>query len=121
MTFGKPRFNKNYQWELIRDCTKSGYNIIGGTSKIWKHFINECDPYDVICYSYPHNGQYTNKYVDYCGFRNIKKAKSTKKIYFEGVWNGGYERIDKSILERHGVDRLLGGILVIIVLMDKYY
>lgn len=109
MTFGKPRFNKYYQWELIRDCTKMGFEIIGGTSKIWKHFINKNTVRNCICYSYPHNGDYTNKYVDYCNFHNIKKAKPTKKIYFEGNWKGEIKRIDKSILERHGVDRLLKG------------
>lgn len=60
-----------------------------------------------ICYSYPHNKTFTTHYVDYCGFYNIKKAKPQKKVYFEGEWNGEIKRIDKSILERHGVDRLL--------------
>ena len=27
MTFGKPRYNKNYEWELLRYC--SSYNVIG--------------------------------------------------------------------------------------------
>lgn len=109
MSFGKPRFNDNYQWEIIRDCTKTGVEVNGGTSKLWKYFLEENNPIDVICYSYPHNGEYTNKYVDYCGFKNVKKAKPEKKIYFEGNWNGNNKRINKSILERHGVDRLLKG------------
>lgn len=33
MTFGKPRFNKNYEWELIRYCSKKNLSIIGGASK----------------------------------------------------------------------------------------
>lgn len=109
MSFGKPRFNKFYSWELIRDCTKSGIEVIGGVSKLWKHFITNNTVRSCICYSYPHESSYTNKYVDYCGFTNLEKAKPSKKVYFEGVWNGKTKRIDKSILERHGVDRLLKG------------
>ena len=109
MSFGKPRFNKFYSWELIRDCTKSGVEVVGGVSKLWKHFIDNNTVRSCICYSYPHESAYTNKYVDYCGFTNLEKAKPSKKVYFEGIWNGKIKRIDKSILERHGVDRLLKG------------
>ena len=38
MTFGKPRYNKNYQWELLRLCTNSDYNVLGGASKLFKNF-----------------------------------------------------------------------------------
>lgn len=109
MSFGKPRFNKFYSWELIRDCTKNGIEVVGGVSKLWKHFVDNNTVRSCICYSYPHESAYTNKYVDYCGFTNLEKAKPSKKVYFEGVWNGKIKRIDKSILERHGVDRLLKG------------
>lgn len=30
MTFGKPRYNKNYEWELLRLCSHNEYQIIGG-------------------------------------------------------------------------------------------
>ena len=29
MTFGKPRYNKNYEWELLRLCTKPEYKVVG--------------------------------------------------------------------------------------------
>jgi hypothetical protein len=38
MTFGKPRFNKNYEWELIRYCSLTNHNVVGGASKLLKHF-----------------------------------------------------------------------------------
>lgn len=38
MTFNKPRFNKNYDYELIRYCTVSNFTIIGGASKLLKYF-----------------------------------------------------------------------------------
>ena len=110
MSFGKPRFNKNYQWELLRDCSKKYCIVRGGVSKLWKHFVNENKPKDVICYSYPHNGtMYTNKYINNCGFNNIKNARKTKKTRYIGNYRGKEYSIEKSILEKHGVDRLLKG------------
>lgn len=38
MTFGAPRFNKQYDWELIRYCTISNANVLGGFSKLLKYF-----------------------------------------------------------------------------------
>ena len=109
MSFGKPRFNKNYQWEIIRDCSKKNCQIIGGASKLWKFFLKNNGCHSCICYSYPHDIEnlFTEKYIKHCNFKNIQKAKPDKKIYFEGVWNGELKRIDKTILEKHGVDRLL--------------
>lgn len=40
MTFTKSRFNKNYEWELSRFCTRSEHNVIGGFSKLLKYFRN---------------------------------------------------------------------------------
>ncbi|QPX64747.1 putative homing endonuclease [Campylobacter phage F367] len=41
MSFGKPRFTDKYNWELIRLCTKKNTNVIGGASKLLKHFEKE--------------------------------------------------------------------------------
>ena len=51
MTFVKPRFNKKYQWELSRFCSKSGCNVVGGASKLFKYFIREYKPTNIISYS----------------------------------------------------------------------
>ena len=51
MTFVKPRFNKKYEWELSRFCSKAGCNVIGGASKLWSYFIKNYTPKSVISYS----------------------------------------------------------------------
>ena len=38
MTFGKPRFSKSHDWELIRFASKCGCNVAGGASKLLNHF-----------------------------------------------------------------------------------
>ena len=50
MTFGKPRFNKEYQWELHRLAYKNGVIVVGGADKLFKHFIKENNPTSIISY-----------------------------------------------------------------------
>jgi len=38
MTFGKSRYNKKVDWELVRYCNKKYNSVIGGASKLFKYF-----------------------------------------------------------------------------------
>ena len=57
MTFGKTRqqrkHNENYDdtWELLRFCNRLNTTVIGGASKLLKHFINEVKPKRILSYS----------------------------------------------------------------------
>lgn len=57
MTFGKKRAgigSKNIQYgqyELIRYCTKVGWQIIGGASRLLAHFIKDHNPTSIISWS----------------------------------------------------------------------
>jgi len=51
MTFGKPRFNKKYDFELIRFASKLGYQVIGGCSKLLKYFLNMNPDVSIISYA----------------------------------------------------------------------
>jgi endogenous inhibitor of DNA gyrase (YacG/DUF329 family) len=51
MTFGIPRFNKKYQWELLRFCTLKNHIVIGGASKLLTHFERENKPKSLISYA----------------------------------------------------------------------
>lgn len=51
MSFGKPRYNANYEWELIRLCWLPGVVVIGGAEKLLKHFEREYKPKSCITYS----------------------------------------------------------------------
>lgn len=50
MSFGKPRYNKKYEFELLRLCTKAEYKVIGGAEKLFKHFIDNYNPESIISY-----------------------------------------------------------------------
>lgn len=73
MTFGKPRFNKNYEYELIRLCSILNTTIIGGASKLFKYFINKYNP---------------NSVISYCDKR-IFKGEIYKKLNFKYISSSG--------------------------------
>jgi hypothetical protein len=50
MTFGRSRYNKNVSWELLRYCTNQKVNVVGGAGKLFKHFVMNHDPAQVISY-----------------------------------------------------------------------
>ena len=56
MTFGNSRFNKKYEYELIRFCCKTNTTIVGGASKLFKSFLRLYNPVSMISYSNIHNG-----------------------------------------------------------------
>lgn len=50
MSFGVPRFADSIEWEIIRECSKSDYIVLGGKEKLWNHFIKHYKPQSVISY-----------------------------------------------------------------------
>ena len=50
MSFGRARFNKNAQYELIR-YAGSDINVVGGASKLLKTFIRDYSPKSILTYS----------------------------------------------------------------------
>lgn len=48
MTFGKPRYNHNVEWELTRYC--SIYNVIGGVNKLFSFFLKKYNPQSIVSY-----------------------------------------------------------------------
>jgi len=92
MTFSKPRFNKNYEYELIRFCSKRNTSVIGGASKLWKYFVTKYNPKSVISYA---NRRFSNgELYSKLGFELIGKTepnyfyfKPSKKKNFEKIYN----------------------------------
>jgi hypothetical protein len=51
MTFSKPRFAHEYEWELSRFCSLSGTTVIGAAGKLFKYFLRNYDPKSIVSYS----------------------------------------------------------------------
>lgn len=51
MTFCKSRFSKKHEWEVLRFCSELNYHVVGAASKIFKYFVKEYKPNNVISYA----------------------------------------------------------------------
>ena len=50
MSFCKSRYNKKYEWELLRYANCLYTNVIGGAGKLFSHFVKNIDPTSVVSY-----------------------------------------------------------------------
>lgn len=50
MCFGKSRYNKNFDWELLRLCSLCGVSVVGGASRLFNRFLEEHPNQSVVSY-----------------------------------------------------------------------
>lgn len=122
MTFVKSRFDRSVEWELSRFCTKLNTTVVGGSSRIFSHFVKNFKPKTVVSYSdrryfsgetyfklgfqfvnnTPPNYHYTiDGYIDLQNRINWQKAKLSKKLVtfdpsfseWENMKVNGFDRI----------------------------
>ena len=98
MTFGKPRYTKKYEYELIRYCSK--INVTGGAEKLFKHFIREINPQSII--SYCNLNVFRGDLYVRLGFKQLRKPtlschwyniKTKKHVTDNLLRQLGYDRI----------------------------
>ena len=100
MTFGKPRYNKNYEWELLRLCTHKDYKVVGGSERLWKHFLKKLNPKSII--SYCDNSKFSGEVYERLGMK-LKEAQQPSCN-----WSKGKRRITQNLLNQRGADQLIG-------------
>ena len=98
MTFGKSRFNKNCEYELLRYC--SHYNVVGGAEKLFKHFVDNYKPNSIV--SYCDTSKFSGKVYDMLGFKYVKTNSPRKHWY---SWKEK-RHITDGLLLSQGYDRL---------------
>ena len=99
MTFGKSRFNKNYDWELIRFASLLGVTVVGGASKLLTYFKKRHSG-SIISYA---DRRYSNgKLYESIGF--IKKENSAPNYF----WINGMKRYSRYQCQKHKLASLLG-------------
>ena len=99
MTFGKPRYNKNYEYELLRLCSKSDVKVIGGSQRLFKHFLKELNPKSII--SYCDYSKFSGEVYNTLNFKQINhsinaiwyKDKHTKIIYDSLLRQRGFDQL----------------------------
>lgn len=115
MTFGKPRFNKKYEWELVRFCTKGGMSVVGGASKLFKYFVNNYTPISIISYSdiaktrgkiydilgFSYVGMTAHNYVWVNHNTVLSRYQCQKHLLIEQGF-GGLGKTETSIMQKRG-------------------
>lgn len=72
MSFCKPRYNRKYDWELLRLCTKKDYQVYGGASKLLKHFQEN---YNGSIISYCNRDKFNGGVYKALGFKSLGITK----------------------------------------------
>lgn len=104
MTFGKSRHfigNGKTEWELLRFCNKMDTRVVGGASKLLKHFIKTYNPNEIV--SYADKRWSDGNLYEVLGFQKYNESKPN---YFY-IINGKREyrfNYRKSILVKQGFD-----------------
>ena len=98
MTFGKPRYNKNYEWELLRLCSHSDYMVVGGSERLFSHFVKSHSPKSIV--SYCDLSKFDGGVYAKLGFTKKGISKPTRH------WYGKNKHITDNLLRQRGFDQL---------------
>lgn len=98
---GGKRFNSNYEWELLRLCTKHGVVIAGGANKLLKYFVKNCNPKSII--SYCSLDKFDGLTYTNMGFK-VLKSREPQLVWYNPETG---RRFNHSSLVRLGADKLL--------------
>ena len=98
MTFGKPRYNKNYLWELLRLCTRKDTAVYGGASKLFKYAVEKLNLNSIL--SYCDRSKFSGDVYKAMGMKLLRESIPQE------VWSKGEERITGSLLRQRGYDQL---------------
>ena len=79
MTFAKPRFNKNYQYELIRFASIKYSSCVGCAQKLFKYFLRTYQPESIISYA---NRRWAFAKSNVYQNLNFKFIKETEPNYY---------------------------------------
>jgi hypothetical protein len=100
MSFSKPRYNKKYEWELIRFASKCGHTVTGGASKLFSFFTKTYSAATVISYS--DRSRSTGKVYSMMGFDFVNS--SAPNYYYTQNYNEFFHR---SKFQKHKLANLL--------------
>ena len=103
MTFGKPRYNKNYEWELIRLCYHPEVRVTGGSEKLWKHFLEDVNPSTVL--SYCDRAKFSG-YVYHKIGMTLKSEGQPSKHWYSSNPDERIRHVTNNFLLQHGYDQI---------------
>jgi len=108
MTFGNRRIsmgkkitNMN-EYELLRFCNKLNTNVIGGSSKLFKYFLKNYNPSEIMTYADRSHSQ--GKLYEMLGFKYIGKSQPNYYYIIDGIRKHRFN-FRKDLLVKQGFDK----------------
>lgn len=103
-SFGKPRYNVNYEWEWLRYAVRRDLIIRGAAVKLFNAFNADKHPVSVISYVDFDHSTMRDSFMRSCGFIELEHTGASV------CWSqpGSLNHVRNSSLIRQGADRLLG-------------
>lgn len=98
MTFGKSRYSTKHQIELLRLCTKPGYQVIGGTSKLFSFATKDYELYNIV--SYCDLSKFTGEVYEKIGMKLIRTTVPQE------IWSNRTSKVTANLLRQQGFDHL---------------
>lgn len=100
MTFGRPRYSTQCKVELLRLCSKSDLEVVGGASKLFKHYVKNYHPESII--SYCDSAKFSGSVYKQIGMKLDHCSNPAK------IWSKGTAHITDNLLRQRGYDQLFG-------------
>lgn len=99
MTFGKPRFTKQFYWELLRFASKRGIQVVGGAGKLLAEFRRL---HSGTIVSYANKRWSDGTLYNALGFTLIKDSEPSY------IWFNGDTAFSRYACQKHKLPKLLG-------------
>lgn len=112
-SFGKSRYDKNIEYELIRYTIKDNYSIIGGFSKLLKEFKNDVNFKSIMSYKKLDFG--TSNFYEKIGF--VKEKRLSPNFYWivDGI------RFNRQNFQKHKLKDNFENKTAVQYMIDKGY
>ena len=98
IAFGNSRYDKKYDSELLRLCTKQGFKVIGGASRLFKNALKSYDLGSII--SYCDRSKFTGEVYEKLGMNLIRTTPPNT------IWSDGKHYITANLLQSRGFDQI---------------
>lgn len=98
MTLGPSRYDRKFDFELLRLCTQRGLTVIGGASKLFSHFVRLNPASSII--SYCDKSKFSGSVYTQLGMNLLRESSPAK------VWSKGSDKITDNLLRQRGYDQL---------------
>lgn len=98
MTFGKPRYDKKYNVELLRLATKAGYQVVGGASKLFSYATKQIELSNII--SYCNVSKFSGSVYEQMGMKLVRITEPQE------IWSRDSDYVTANYLRQRGYDQI---------------